>query len=111
MERVVTTRYLASNGAAFDTAEAAAEYEWTQARYDEMDKLSWLVWQTGGGLWSVKCDNCGRRTVREYSDDYVWCLRCQYACWNSHGHTPDDDTPDVCWVCGGDIPGSPHLHE
>lgn len=49
--------------------------------------------------WSVRCDNCGKRTIRKYSDDHVWCKECQRQCH----HEPDDDNPNECFRCGGRI--------
>lgn len=56
------------------------------------------------GLWSIPCQNCGKRHVQRHSDDYVWCKTCRDMCAESD-HTPDSDEPTRCSVCGQ--PGLP----
>jgi hypothetical protein len=46
--------------------------------------------------------NCGKRTVRKYSDDFVWCRDCMETCAEI-GHEPDEDAPNECYRCGWNI--------
>ena len=40
------------------------------------------------GLYSIRCQNCGKRHIQKYSDDGVWCRACREAWCGLHGHEP-----------------------
>jgi hypothetical protein len=62
------------------------------------------VRRTPSGRWSIPCENCGKRHIQPYSDDFVWCRECQKACGERDGHHPDDDNPALCFRCGATLP-------
>lgn len=60
------------------------------------------IYSTPSGKWSIRCPQCGKRTARKYSADYVYCRACMEGC-AAHGHVPDDDDANTCYVCGWHI--------
>lgn len=60
------------------------------------------VRQTQSGKWSIPCQNCGKRHLSKYSDDYLWCPSCRSDC-KASGHDPDEDDPTRCFICGATL--------